>query len=166
MDSLERLVRRNALDVSKLFNNPGEAATVYSRTEALGQGSRLVGFAYNALKEAYYSDLADKLLLVDYELLTLRPQQTLALIYQFLGEAPFEHDFDHVDYDASEFDFQLRTEGLHKVRSKVEFVPRRTILPPDLFERFSQLTFWADPTASKANVIATKPKSEASESTF
>jgi sulfotransferase len=48
----------------------------------------------------------------------------------------------------------------------VEFVPRRTILPPDLFERFSQLTFWADPTASKANVIATKPKSEASESTF
>jgi sulfotransferase len=44
MDSIERLVRKNSFDVSRLFNNPNERATVYTRTETLNQGSRLVGF--------------------------------------------------------------------------------------------------------------------------
>ncbi|MEG4631367.1 sulfotransferase [Microcoleus sp. AR_TQ3_B6] len=40
MDSIERLVRKNSFDVSRLFNNPNERATVYTRTETLSQGSR------------------------------------------------------------------------------------------------------------------------------
>lgn len=154
MDSIERLVRRNSLDVSRLFNNRGEASTVFSRTEALSQGNRLVGFAYNALKEAFYSDLAEKLLLVDYEILARRPQETLNLIYQFIGEPIFAHKFENIEYDEPEFDSQLRTQGLHRVKAKVEFVPRETILPPDLFKSFSQLSFWNDPNQSRANVIA------------
>ncbi|MGB3402186.1 MAG: sulfotransferase [Microcoleaceae cyanobacterium] len=153
MDSLERLVRQNAFEVSRLFNNKNETATVYSRTEALTQGNRLVGFAYNALKEAFYSEQANKLLLVDYELLTTGPAQTLSLIYQFLGEKPFEHDFKDVQYNESRFDQNLRTKGLHQIRQKVEFKPRKTILPPDLFERFSQLSFWTTATDSLAHVI-------------
>jgi sulfotransferase len=157
MDSLERLVRRNAFEVSRLFNNRTEMATVYSRTEALSQGNRLVGFAYNALKEAFYSEYADKLLLIDYELLTTGPAQTLSLIYQFMGEKPFDHDFENVEYTEPEFDQKLRTQGLHQVRQKVEFKPRNTILPPDLFERFNQLSFWTTPTESLAHVICVQP---------
>lgn len=153
MDSIERLVRRNAFDVSKMFNR-GEAATVYSRTEALSQGNRLVGFAYNALREAFYGEEAAKLLVVDYELLTSDPAQTLGLIYQFIDEPYFPHNFEQVEYDEPKFDCQLNTKGLHKVRPKVEFQPRRTILPPDLFERFNALSFWHDTTGSLANVIA------------
>ena len=153
MDSLEQLVRRNAFEVSRLFNNKTETATVYSRTEALSQGNRLVGFAYNALKEAFYSEYAEKLLLVDYELLTTGPAQTLSLIYQFIGEETFDHDLENVQYEEPEFDHKLKTKGLHQVRRKVEFKPRKTILPPDLFERFSQLSFWTNPTDSLAHVI-------------
>jgi sulfotransferase len=65
MDSIELLIRRHAFDISQLFNNPAERATVYSRTEALSQGSRLVGYAYNALKEGFYSEQSASLLLVD-----------------------------------------------------------------------------------------------------
>ncbi|MEG4090963.1 MULTISPECIES: hypothetical protein [unclassified Microcoleus] len=86
MDSIELLIRRNAFDVSRLFNNPAERATVYSRTQALSQGSRLVGYAYNALKEAFYSKQSAFILLVDYELLTIGTAKTMSLIYQFLGE--------------------------------------------------------------------------------
>ncbi|MEG4802933.1 hypothetical protein QUB78_03450 [Microcoleus sp. ARI1-A4] len=65
MDSIELLIRRNAFDVSRLFNNnPAERATVYSRTEALSQGARLVGYAYNALKEAFYREQTVSLLLL------------------------------------------------------------------------------------------------------
>lgn len=157
MDSIELLIRRNAFDVSRLFNNPAERATVYSRTEALSQGSRLVGYAYNALKEAFYSEQSASLLLVDYELLTLKPAKTMSLIYQFLGEEPFEHDFENVQYQEPEFDNRLQTKGLHQVRERVEFQPRQTILPPDLFERFDSLSFWTEPTNSHASAIVAKP---------
>lgn len=153
MDSIERLIRRNVFETSKMFN-PSEASTVYSRTDSLSQGNRLVGFAYNALKEAFYSEEADRLLLVDYDLLTFDPEQTLKLIYQFIGEKPFNHDFNNLDYSEPEFDQKLNTTGLHTVRKKVENIPRQTILPPDLFQRFSNLSFWLNPEGSKAHVIA------------
>jgi sulfotransferase len=158
MDSIELLIRRNAFDVSRLFNHPAERATVYSRTEALSQGSRLVGYAYNALKEAFYSEQSASLLLVDYELLTIKPAKTMSLIYQFLGEDHFEHDFDSVEYQEPEFDNKLKTQGLHYVRSQVEFKPRKTILPPDLFEQFDGLSFWTDATNSRASAIVAKAK--------
>jgi len=158
MDSIELLIRRNAFDVSRLFNNPAERATVYSRTEALSQGSRLVGYAYNALKEAFYSEQSASILLVDYDLLTKGPAKTMSLIYQFLGEEPFEHDFDNVEYQEPEFDKKLKTQGLHQVRAKVEFKPRKTILPPDLFERFDGLSFWTEATNSCASAIVAKAK--------
>jgi sulfotransferase len=158
MDSIELLIRRNTFDISRLFNNPAERATVYSRTEALSQGSRLVGYAYNALKEAFYSEQSASLLLVDYELLTIKPAKTISLIYQFIGEESFDHDFDNVQYQEPEFDNKLKTQGLHQVRAQVEFKPRKTILPPDLFERFNGLSFWEESSYSKASVIVIKQK--------
>ena len=80
----------------------------------------------------------------------------MSLIYQFLGEEPFEHDFDNVEYQEPEFDNKLKTQGLHQVRDRVEFKPRRTILPPDLFERFDGLSFWTDSTNSRASAIVAK----------
>jgi sulfotransferase len=99
IDSIELVIRRNPFDVSRLFNNPAEPTTVDSRTETLSQGSRLVGYAYNTLKEAFYSEKSAYILLVDYELLTLRPGKTMSLIYQFIGGEPFNHDFDNVQYN-------------------------------------------------------------------
>ncbi|MCW5319415.1 sulfotransferase [Nostoc sp. KVJ3] len=157
MDSIERLIRKNAFDVSRMFNNAAERSTVYTRTEALSQGGRLVGFAYNALKEAFYSEHSASLLLVDYDLLSQAPDKTLSLIYQFLQEEPFEHDFANVEYEASEFDNRLNTKGLHQVRPKVEFQPRLTILPPDLFTQYDSLSFWKNPSNSLANVIVAQP---------
>jgi sulfotransferase len=86
MDSIERLAIKNFFDVSRLFNKPTERATVYTRTETLSEGGRLVGFAYNALKEAFYSEYSSQLLLVDYDLLAQKQAQLLHLIYQFLEE--------------------------------------------------------------------------------
>src|SRR3954452_20361473 len=92
LDSFERLVRRNALSPSKLFTNAEERQTVYSRVEALAHRDRVVGFAWSALKEAYYGEHSEALLLVEYDLLAQHPERTMKLIYQFLGEPWFEHD--------------------------------------------------------------------------
>ncbi len=153
MDSVERLIRKNAFDVSRIFNSAQERSTVYTRADALLNPHRMIGFAWSALKEAYYSELSDMLLLVDYDLLASRPAEVLPLIYGFIGEEPFEHDFDNVEYQAEDFDSQLLAKGLHTVRGKVELKPRQTILPPDLFKRCQDLTFWHDARGTKAHRI-------------
>ena len=156
MDSLERVYRANPFENTKLFNDDVERNTVYSRVETLGQRNRLVGYAWSALKEAYYGEHADSMLVVDYDLLSQAPERVMRLVYEFIGEPWFEHDFEHLSYDAPDFDDALGVSGLHRVKPKVELQPRRTILPPDLFEQFAHMSFWRDGTSSAANVIRTK----------
>lgn len=153
MDSLERLYRANPYEQTKLYGNDTERNTVYSRLETLAQYNRLVGFAWSALKEAYYGAQAGSLLVVEYELLAQAPERVLRLIYEFLGEPWFEHDFCNVSYDAPAFDEALGISGLHRVRPRVEVQSRRTLLPPDLFDKYAQLSFWRNQEGSGAHVI-------------
>ncbi|MBS1188760.1 MAG: sulfotransferase [Rhodocyclaceae bacterium] len=154
MDSIERKYRSNPYEITRLFNDDTERNTVYSRVDTLAQRNRLVGFPWAALKEAFYGEQAASLLLVEYDLLANAPQKVLPLIYQFIGEEPFDHDFENVHYDAPAFDAQLGMSGLHKVRPQVGFEARNTILPPDLFEKYSELSFWKNNSGSLANIIA------------
>ena len=145
MDSIERLVRRNHFEPSGLFKFDPHG-TVYARMETLGGGAGLVGFAWNALREACFGEQADRLLLLTYETLTAEPARALAAVYAFLGLPPFAHDFAHITYDeAREFDARMGTPGLHDVAPEVQRESRRTVLPPDLFARFDPDTFWHDP---------------------
>lgn len=158
MDSIERLYSANPYEVTRLFNNETERSTVYSRIETLAMPNRLVGYPWTALKEAYYGEHADSLLLIDYDLLAKAPEKVIPLVYKFLEEPEFQHDFSNVHYDAPEFDQALGLHGLHKVQQKVELNSRPTILPPDLFETYSKLSFWNDQSRSRANVITIKNK--------
>lgn len=157
MDSFERLYRANPYEHTRLFGAAGSRGTVYSRLEGLAQHDQTVGFAWSALREAFCGEHASSLLVVDYELLARAPAKVLPLVYDFLGEPAFEHDFDKVEYDAEEFDTQLGAPGLHRVKTQVKFTPRPTIIPPDLFERFSKMSFWDDKSGSAANVITAQP---------
>ncbi|ACB77525.1 sulfotransferase family protein [Opitutus terrae] len=157
MDSIERLVRKNAILPSKLFNGPHESDTVYHRLEALASRDRFVGFSYYALKEAFYSPEARNILVIDYEHLTQAPEKVLPLVYQFLGEPVFAHDFNNLDYQEPGFDARLGMHGLHEVKRKVAYRPRPTVLPPDLFQQYSNLDFWKNRTGSIASVINANP---------
>ncbi len=156
MDSIEKIYRANPFENTKLYNDDIERNTVYSRVESLAQRNRLVGFAWAALKEAYYGQHAKSLLLVEYDLLAEAPEKVMRLVYEFIGEPWYEHDFNNVKYDAPEFDQSLGLDGLHRVRSKVAVQNRKTILPPDLFNQYTSLSFWNEDTFSEANVIRVK----------
>lgn len=157
MDSFEVIHRRNPFDYSRMFN-ASSRQTVYSRCETMISAGGSVGSAWTALKEAYYGEYSDRLLIVDYDLLTQYPAKTLSLFYQFIGEPEFDHDFNEVEYEDSEFDRKLGVKGLHSVRKKVEFRSRRSILPPDLFVKYQDMDFWQDTNGTAANIIAAKSK--------
>lgn len=161
MDSIERKFRESTFEHTRLFNNSAERSTVYTRVEALAGANRLVGYPWHALREGCYSEYADRLVLVEYDLLTRRPDEVFGLIYEFLGEEKFKHDFDGIKYDEPEFDAQLGLDGLHRVHPRVEPRSRSTILPPDLFERYSKLAFWHDlPDSAAFRVVAQQAASE------
>lgn len=164
MNSIERLYRSNPYENTKLFASAMGRSNVYNRLETLALHDQLVGFAWAATREAFYGEHARAMLVLDYDLLVQAPGKVLPLIYQFINEPLFEHDFDNVEYDAPDFDLQLGTPGLHRVQPKVEMKVRRSIIPPDLFDKYSQLTFWNDPSGSAANVIAPQPSSKGNAS--
>ncbi len=150
-DSIERLIRKNKFQPSGIFNfEPG--GTVYSRVEGLSGNSGMVGFAWNALREAFCGEQTDRLLVLTYETLTARPKVAIEAVYDFIGETRFTHDFDNVEFDADEFDRRLGTPGLHRVGRQVRSQERSSILPNDLIRKYENDAFWRDPTRNPNNV--------------
>jgi sulfotransferase len=158
MDSMERQFRQNAFEHTRLFNSPAERSTVYTRVEAMAGANRLVGNPWHALREACYSEFADRLVTVEYDMIVQRPAEVFRLIYDFLGEEPHVHDFSSVEFDAPSFDAGLSLEGLHRVHPHVSPRPRETILPPDLFQKYSILAYWRDLPNSAAFRIVSFPQ--------
>ena len=161
MDSIERLYQANPYENTRLYSNDAERSSVYSRLEALAQRNRMVGLAYSALKEAYYGAYGRSMLVVEYDLLSQRPAEVVPLIYKFLGEEPYAHDYENLVFDTPAYDEGLGLKGLHKVRGKVSFERRETILPPDLFDQYSRLSFWRDTQFGRTNVLMVKNDAKA-----
>lgn len=151
VDSIEQLIQKNVFQPSMLFGfNVG--GTVYSRADALTKPDGMVGHPYNALREAFFGGHASNLMLLQYETLVSEPGKAMAAIYDFIGEPLFNHDFENIEYDASAFDRKASTPGLHEVRRKIAKNERNTLLPPDLFKRYLNDTFWRDPQLNRNNV--------------
>ena len=159
LDSFERIVRKNKYELSKMFNfNPH--TNVYTRTNQMTQPDGVVGSAYNNLREAFFGENSDKLMLVTYETLCRTPEFALKAIYEFIGEeflcgrhrsldnqpeVPCSyHQYTNVQYSADEFDTRLGTPGLHTVSGPVRPIDpaRQTILPPDIFAAHFENDFW------------------------
>lgn len=143
VDSFERLVQANPLDLSGMFGYD-PSTTIYTRVNRLAASDGVIGYALDALREAYFGPHSDKLILIDYEALVRNPRDTLCQLYAFIDQPWFEHDFDNVEYEAKEFDLALGTPDLHTVRSKVEWIERKSVLPPHLFDRFATDAFWME----------------------
>jgi sulfotransferase len=151
LDSIERLIRKNKFQPSGIFNfEPG--GTVFSRVEGLAGAGGMVGFAWNALREAFCGENTGGLLALTYETLTTKPAEAMAAVYDFIGEKPFKHDFNNIEFDAEEFDRRIGTPGLHQVGRSIHANERRSLLPPELIRKYESDSFWLDPARNPYNV--------------
>ena len=144
IDSVERLIRRNVFEFSKIFSFDA-GGTAYSRADGLMNPAGLIGYPLNALKQAMHGAEAGRLLLLPYDMLVSEQAAAMDLVYAFTGVEPFRHDFDDVAFQTPEFDARLGTPGLHDVRPRVAPVERKTILPPDLWQRWESASIWRAP---------------------
>ena len=152
IDSIEQMVQKNPMQVSRLFNfKPG--SSIFARVDTLmNPESGLIGVAWNLLREAWYGPNAGMLLLVRYESLVQHPEQAIRHIYDELGEPFFAHDFDHLEYNEPLYDARLGLPGMHSVRPKLQLQQRKSLLPPEIPAKCADTSFWTKPEANRNGV--------------
>ena len=114
----------------------------------------MIGYALNSLKQGMHGPHAGRLLLLPYDTLTRHPKAAMNAIYDFTGLAPFEHDFENVEFDAEEF---VRPPGHAEAsaprrQAGSTHIERESILPPDLWQRYEGASIWRDPDFNRQNV--------------
>ena len=152
IDSIECMLRKNPLQLSRIFNfQPG--GSIYSRVETLmNSDNGLIGLAWASLREAWFSENAKRLIVIGYENLVRQPNITMKRLYEELNELTFEHDFDHVTYDEPDYDAHLGMPGMHKVQEKVQYRKRESCIPPDIFAKYAEANFWTRPEMNRGAV--------------
>ncbi len=152
IDSIERMLNKNPTQFSRVFNfQPG--ASIYTRVDFLMNTEKgVIGQALATLREAWFGEEAKRLIIVPYDQLTAAPKQVMQQLYFELGEPEFAHDFEHVHYDASDYDARLGMPGLHKVREKVVAELRLPSIPPEIFVKHANVNFWNNQDANPRGV--------------
>lgn len=139
LDSFENAHRKNPMSTNTVTG--GLSGTVYSRVEMLMEEKGIVGFPYIGIKQAITSNEKNLLMIIEYDQLCRNPEQTMKSIYSFIGEEWFPHDFNNIEGSWDEYDSEIGIK-LHQVRRKVEFIPRSTILPPDILQKYANMEVW------------------------
>jgi sulfotransferase len=100
-----------------------EFQTVEGRCDVMMREDQVVGIAYNRIRDALVRGYRDRMHFIPFEQLTAKPGEVVAGIYNFLGEAPFQHNFEHVEQVTVEDDSIYNLKGLHDIRPKVQPTP-------------------------------------------
>lgn len=114
------------------------------RCEVWCDQAQPVGLAYNRVKDAVTRGFSDRMCFVEYERLTSEPAKVIKEVYDFLGEAGYQHDFDNVEQVTQEDDRVHGFHNLHTIRAKIAPQPSawETMLGADLGKKYAGLSFW------------------------
>jgi len=117
--SMEKKYRANPDKADPILDwMSGRGTTTPKRIDAW-IASPPVGIAIERLTEIIRQGLDKHIHFVRYEDLTMRPQQTMSLIYNYFGIQDYQHDFDNVEQVTIEDDSVYGKYGDHQIRKKV-----------------------------------------------
>jgi sulfotransferase len=141
LDSFEQLIQKNMLEQTSIFSGQ-ENLNVFTRCEALTRSDRVLGFAYDSLKQAYYGNEKSMLHFIEYNDLCKHPEKTMKKLYEAIGKPYFNHDFNNVFAKYEEFDDEVRLKDLHTTKQKLDLYPRKMIIPPQIQDQYRNSEFW------------------------
>jgi sulfotransferase len=146
LDSMERMHRTNPEACVSLFKNLGESISRSSRAAALCNDDGYIGLAWAAIRAVFAGNHSSSLLVIDYELLQSKPDDVLSLIYNFLDIPWFcGHDLSAMNqWD----DFDDASDG--------KPLASKTILNQEVFDMYSNRSFWLDDSRTSASIISVK----------
>jgi len=153
LDSFERISNHNSLYTNTIVDEEGRPS-VETRCMAMMDPTK-VGQVYKPLKwlEEGLACNPDMIHLVEYDNLCKNPEQVMKKVYNFIGKEYYSHDFDNVEYKNELFDLSFGMRDLHTVRKKVEYKPRKTILPQSVWAKYKDLEFWREKSQDNSQLI-------------
>lgn len=117
--SMEKKFRANQTKADPIVDwLTGRGTTTPKRVDAW-LASPPVGLAVERLSEILRQGLDKHMHFVKYEDLTMHPQQTMTLLYDYLGIPGYRHDFDNVEQVTQEDDVVYGQYGDHTIRRQV-----------------------------------------------
>jgi len=145
--SFEKMHRKQIAErpTSGTMEFPAQMNTVEGRCSVWMSPGGLVGGPYATMKDAMDRGLDNRMCLVPFNALTMKPQDTMRRIYRFLSLPAFEHNFDNVEQVTEEDDkIHGWGPGLHAIRTRVEPVQSywKEVLPLEAVARYDYLNFW------------------------
>jgi sulfotransferase len=118
--SLEKKFRQNPDKYRPIENHANLSGTTTFKRMMVHLQNPPVGLAIDRLVEVHQRGWNKKMLFLRFEDLTTQPAETLKKVYEYLGVAPFAHDFGKVTQVTQEDDQVFGIPGLHEIRPKVE----------------------------------------------
>lgn len=133
----KKLYSRNAA----VYGN--RIGTVHARCESLMDWDGVVGYSLNGLKQAFHSKSSHCIYLLEYHSLVNNTEFEIKSIYDFLGIAHFNHNFNSLpQVSDGGCDAEVNMPGLHTVHPKVIQTNNHLFLPHDIIERYSNMEYW------------------------
>ena len=127
------------------YKNIGRTKTVYERCDLL-MGKNEPGYlsqAMKCIKQAMYSNHNDNICYIKYDSLVSNTKSVLSKLYDFFEEPYFEHNLEYIEGNIfDKYDAAIASPGLHKVKSKIETTKKKNLLPPELYNTYSKMSFW------------------------
>jgi len=141
LNSFEKLKISNILSPTKFMY--GRSYSVYERADVLMRGDNIVGESLDFLKQAYYGEYSQNLILVEYDNLVSYPQETMKKIYTALNLEHYDHDFNNLNFE-ERLDDPYKPHNMHHITKEIRKPTERLIIPPDICRKFSGLEFWRE----------------------
>lgn len=147
LDSFEVLNDKNPYTLKPLYHHQSLSSVQERCNMLMGGNPNFAGYVAGPLmnvQQSMFCNQRNQLLFLEYDTLVSDPYNSLQQIYEFLEEPWFEHDFNNVEDSYDEFDEQAKITGLHTIRKKVEYKERRTILPTEIWQNYTNSSFWVN----------------------
>lgn len=119
LSSCEKLFRAEIANPESRAQWGQNMETLEGRLAFWCDGTQMVGGNYNRIRDCVARGNRRKLHFVDFDQLCAMPGPTMAEVYKFLGEEPFEHNFTNVEQTTHEEDREHGFVDLHTIRPKV-----------------------------------------------
>lgn len=151
VSSLEKARRSLTFRQSRLFDPD---TTLVQRVDRLMSPEGIVGHSLNLVQDALAGPMSERMIVIDYDRLLEKPEETMTLLYRFLREPVFEHDFQEFSFDLPRLDAYLNTPGLHSIRGPLRPATREMLLPEGLAKKLSEkATAWTEVPGTQATFL-------------
>lgn len=140
INSIEEIYRKNCYAVTPMVG--AETEDVYERAHLMMSSGGFISESLLGVKSAIACNEQENLLFLEYDALVKHPDTVIKRVYDFLEQPYFNHDFNNVAYNYTEYDKAINCEGLHNVRQSVKYNEKIPIIPQDLWNLYMHETIW------------------------